>query len=116
MRFPWLNVVPATMGGIVVWVLHGCARTAEVASRAIQHSQKGLNGLAKPQSYQNVSRETFLSDWGPKPYKRAYIVPVCDGWDCTENWYFGREAGAAGRAAGIGMAAIAHHCTDVREQ
>jgi hypothetical protein len=37
-------------------------------------------------------------------------------WDCTENWYFGRLDGAAGRAAGMGMAAIALHCIDVKEQ
>jgi hypothetical protein len=28
---------------------------------------------ANNQSYQNVSREIFLSDWGQKPYKASYI-------------------------------------------
>jgi hypothetical protein len=26
-----------------------------------------------PQSDKNVSRETLLSDWGPKPYKPTYF-------------------------------------------
>jgi hypothetical protein len=59
------------------------------------------------QSYQIVSRETFWYDWGQKPYKRVYIARVCDRRDRPENWYFGRAAGAAARAAGIGMATIA---------
>jgi hypothetical protein len=36
----------------------------------------GVNRLTGTASepYQNVSRETFLSDWGAKPYKAAYVA------------------------------------------
>ncbi len=36
-------------------------------------------------SDKNVSRETFLSGWGRKPYKRSYAAQILDFWDCAEN-------------------------------
>jgi hypothetical protein len=43
----WCNVRQATTGGILGQALHGCARTTAAVRRALQHSQKSLNGLAE---------------------------------------------------------------------
>jgi hypothetical protein len=50
------------------------------------------------QSYQNVSRETFLSGRGRKPYKTAYAARPLDAWDRAEIWYFRRLEGSALRS------------------
>jgi hypothetical protein len=52
-----------------------------------------LSGFAVV-SDKNVSRETFLSDWGEESYKASHGVPASDMWDCAKHWSCWRLHGA----------------------
>jgi len=62
-------------------VLHGCARTTAAVRRAIQHSQKSLNGLAEqyginPKTVAKWRKRGFANDapMGPKDVRSTVLT------------------------------------------
>jgi hypothetical protein len=62
-------------------VLHGCARTTAAVRRAIQHSQKSLNGLAEqyginPKTVAKWRKRGFATDapMGPKDVRSTVLT------------------------------------------
>jgi hypothetical protein len=59
------------------------------AGRSAKPPARAKMSDPEPESDQNVSRETFLSGRGPKPYKPPYVRRALDECDHLENWYSG---------------------------
>src|ERR1700736_2388110 len=77
----WCSVRQATTGGIMGQVLHGCARTTAEVRRAIQRSQKSLNGLAEqyginPKTVAKWKKRGFANDapMGPRDVRSTVLT------------------------------------------